>query len=303
MIEFKPTYQSEQTIKKMDSLIEEIYSSLSNCTICPRNCRVNRLKDEKGDCNTGYKALVSSYGPHFGEEKPLVGNRGSGTIFFTNCNLLCNFCQNFDISHYSRGKEVSSRELADIMLYLQDIGCHNINFVTPTHVVPQILKALKIAIQKGLSIPLVYNSSGYDKDETIKKLEGIFDIYMPDFKFWNPDFSEECCNANDYHVYASSAIKEMHKQVGILNTNKQGIANKGLIIRHLIMPNKLANSRKIIDFIASELSEQTYVNFMDQYRPCYKASENIAISRSISNQEYESVIEYAQQKGMTNLDD
>ena len=194
----------------------ELNEALKCCNLCPRQCSVDRLSGETGTCKTGEFAMVSSYSPHFGEEAPLVGNHGSGTIFFTHCNLLCSFCQNFDISHEGRGRNVSDRELADMMLSLQALGCHNINFVTPSHVVPQILSALIPAIEAGLNIPLVYNSGGYDLPETLQSLEGIIDIYMPDFKFWDPTPAEATCDAPDYPEAAKKAIKEMHRQTGDL---------------------------------------------------------------------------------------
>ncbi|MBA7511654.1 hypothetical protein ES705_03650 [subsurface metagenome] len=283
--------------------IQQLRSSLSACNLCPRNCGVDRLNNELGICNTGEKARVSSYSPHFGEESPLVGIRGSGTIFFTFCNLLCNFCQNYDISHEGMGKEISDDEFADIMLYLQDTGCHNINFVTPSHVVPQILSALEVAITKGLRIPLVYNSGGYDNMETIKILEGIIDIYMPDFKFWEPEVAEQTCKAKDYPEMARESVKEMHRQVGDLIINDDGVAARGLLIRHLVLPNGLAGTRAIMRFIAQNLSKNTYVNIMAQYRPCGEAYSNKNLSRSITMAEYDEAIRIAGEEGITRLDE
>jgi len=282
--------------------IEKAYTILESCTLCPRKCRVNRLADEKGICKTGKKALVASYNPHFGEEAPLVGSNGSGTIFFSHCNLLCNFCQNFDISHYGYGTEVNDENLAHTMLTLQRNGCHNINFVTPSHVVPQILSALDIAVQKGLNVPLVYNSGGYDRVETLRILEGIFDIYMPDFKFWDPKVSEMTCNAPDYPEIAREALIEMHRQVGDLILDENDIAQKGLLIRHLVLPNNLAGTREIMKFIAEKISKNSYVNIMAQYRPCGNASEIEELNRHPDTNEFREAIRMAEEEGITRLD-
>lgn len=221
---------------KLIDRITEANKRLSPCRVCPRHCEVDRLADEKGICKTGAKAFVSSYAPHFGEESPLVGSSGSGTIFFTNCNLLCLFCQNYDISHLEQGVATDSGQLASMMISLQRQGCHNINFVTPSHVVPQILAALPKAIEKGLNVPLVYNSSGYDSVETLELLEGIVDIYMPDFKFWNRETAKRYAKAPDYPEEAREALREMHRQVGDLVLDNEGVAVKGLLVRHLVMP-------------------------------------------------------------------
>jgi putative pyruvate formate lyase activating enzyme len=240
--------------------------------------------------------------PHFGEESPISGNHGSGTIFFTHCNLLCNFCQNFDISHEGKGQAVSSRELADMMLSLQGIGCHNINFVTPTHVVPQILRALILAVEEGLRIPLVYNSGGFDSLSTLEKLDGIIDIYMPDFKFWDSEISEQTCRAPDYPETARKAVSEMFRQVGDLVINSQGIAERGLLIRHLVMPEGLASTRNIMDFLATEISALTYVNVMPQYRPCGNAWEIPALRRPIETTEFREALQDAIDAGLSRLD-
>ena len=282
--------------------IKKAYNILEQCHLCPRNCGVNRLEDEKGICKTGKKAMVSSYNARFGEEAPLVGKNGSGTIFFTNCNLLCNFCQNYDISHEGHGREVTDDELAEMMLLLQSRGCHNINFVTPSHVVPQILSALEIAIEKGLNIPLIYNSGGYDNVETLKLLKGIFDIYMPDFKFWDAVIAERTCNAPDYPEIARKAILEMYQQVGDLKIDKNGIAEHGLIIRHLVLPNKLAGTKEIAGFIVKEISPNTYVNIMPQYRPCGKAYEIEELSNFLTQIEYNDAVESAKEEGLWRLD-
>jgi len=298
----RPSYISLFEAGELEKKVEKAIELLKNCKICPRECGVNRLKGEKGFCRTGRKAIVASYNPHFGEEAPLVGKKGSGTIFISSCNLLCSFCQNYEISHLMEGVEVEAEQLAYMMLELQNMGCHNINFVTPTHVVPQILEALLIAVKQGLTLPLVYNSGGYDKKETIKFLEGIFDIYMPDFKFWDSKWSAKYMNAPDYRERAKEAIKEMHRQVGDLILNEEGIAVRGLIVRHLVMPNGIAGTEHIMKFIAEEVSKNTYVNVMDQYRPCGKAIEDPVINRMITVKEYREAIEFAKKAGLERLD-
>ena len=275
---------------------------LKSCTLCPRKCSKDRLSGQTGFCKTSDKAFVSSYHPHFGEEAPLVGSNGSGTIFFTHCNLMCNFCQNFDISHEGRGHEVSSVQLAEMMIALQNTGCHNINFVTPTHVVPQILAALEIAVKEGLTVPLVYNCGGYDTVETLRLLDGVFDIYMPDFKFWDPDIAEKTCNAKDYPEVAQKALLEMHRQVGDLVVDSSGIAQRGLLIRHLVLPKNLAGTRHVMRFIADELSTNSYVNIMSQYRPCGRAGEVAALSSGISGKEYKIAVQEAKDEGITRFD-
>jgi putative pyruvate formate lyase activating enzyme len=275
---------------------------LENCRLCPRECDVNRLEDEKGVCRTGRLAMVSSYSPHFGEEDPLVGINGSGTIFFTNCNLLCVFCQNWEISHLGEGREVSSKSLAGMMLHLQEQSCHNINFVTPSHVIAQILEALSYAVEGGLKIPLVYNTGGYDSVASLRMLEGIFDIYMPDFKFWDPEMARRYLKAPDYPERAREAIKEMHRQVGDLILDENGIALRGVLLRHLVMPGGLAGTREIMRFVARDISRNTYVNIMDQYRPCGNASNYPPLDRSITPDEYEEALRSAREEGITRLD-
>lgn len=275
---------------------------LANCSMCPRMCEVNRFKEKSGICKTGSVARVSSYHAHFGEESPLVGLHGSGTIFFTNCNLLCDFCQNFDISHEGRGNEVSDEELALMMLQLQNRGCHNINFVTPSHVVAQILSALQQAASEGLNVPLVYNSGGYDRVETLELLDGIIDIYMPDFKFWDSCISGRACKAADYPEIARLAIKEMHRQVGDLVINKNGIAERGLLVRHLVLPDEAAGTREIMNFISKEISSQTYVNVMSQYYPCGNAYKHPGFNRRITSEEHYQALMYAKKAGITRLD-
>lgn len=265
-------------------------------------CNVNRLEGETGFCGIGRQAKVASYNSHFGEELPLVGRCGSGTIFMSSCNLFCTFCQNFDISHHAEGIAIEPEQMAEIMIQLAERGCHNINFVTPTHVVPQILEALPLAIQRGLNIPLVYNSGGYDSAETIRLLEGIFDIYMPDFKFWDKKWADRFCKAPDYRSVVIEAIKEMYRQVGDLATDDDGIAYKGLLVRHLVMPNNVSGFQEIMPFLAKEISTNTYVNIMDQYRPCGKADQDEIINRLPTSQEYSEALDAAEKAGLTRLD-
>ncbi len=275
--------------------------NLRACTLCPRKCGVNRLENEIGHCKTGRQAVVCSFHPHFGEEPELVGNHGSGTIFFSHCNLLCNFCQNFDISHLGDGRSVTDEELAGIMLKLQRMGCHNINLVTPTHVVPQIFTALDIARNKGLTVPIVYNSSGYDRVSTLKRLEGRVDIYLPDFKFWSTKVAELTCNASDYPDVARKAIAEMHRQVGPFQTNPAGIARQGLLIRHLVLPENLAGTREIAEYIVNNISPDTYVNIMPQYRPCGLAHQTAGFNRRLKATEYLAAIKIAQNQGLSRV--
>lgn len=282
---------------------DQAYDILKSCTLCPRKCGADRLSGETGICRTGKDADVSSYNSHFGEEAPLVGRNGSGTIFFTHCNLLCCFCQNYDISHEGGGETVSDEMLARIMLALQQSGCHNINFVTPSHVVPQILSALEIAIGNGLCVPLIYNTSAYDRVETLKLLEGIIDIYMPDFKFWDPEIAKKTCDAADYPKVACRALTEMHRQVGDLVTDDaSGIATRGLLVRHLVLPHGLAGTREIMTFIAEQISSDTYVNIMAQYRPCGRASQVEELSVFPTQKDYETAVQTAKDAGITRLD-
>ena len=272
------------------------------CGLCPRECGINRLEGELGTCETGRNAIVSSYNAHFGEESPLVGRYGSGTIFVGGCNLLCSFCQNYEISHLKEGVEVEPEQMAAMMIHLAERGCHNINFVTPTHVVPQLLESLAQAAEHGLDIPLVYNSSGYDKKETLEILDGIVDIYMPDFKFWDGCWAERYCEAPDYPERAEKALKEMHRQVGDLVIDDQGVAVRGLLVRHLVMPGDIAGTEKVLEFIADEISPNTYVNVMDQYRPCGDAHKDEYTNRRLSSQEFREAIEAARRAGLTRLD-
>ncbi len=302
MQSFEPCYIKTYKEGLLKKRIEKAWNILNACNLCPRKCGIDRISGQTGFCKTGEKAYVSSYNPHFGEESPLVGKNGSGTIFFTHCNLLCNFCQNYDISHEGRGEEITCEQLAGMMLFLQNSGCHNINFVTPSHVVPQILSALETAIEKGLGVPLVYNTGGYDRVETLKLLEGIFDIYMPDFKFWDPKVAELTCEAQDYPEIARNAILEMHRQVGDLVIDKSGLARRGLLIRHLVLPHGLAGTRDIMKFIAQKVSSNSYVNIMPQYRPCGRAFEVKELSNYLLPEEYKSALQSAKEEGVLRLD-
>lgn len=283
--------------------VEAAYDIFSECTLCPRQCGVNRLKGEKGYCRASAELVVSDAQPHFGEEISLVGEKGgSGTIFFSNCNLRCVFCQNWPISHLGLGRKIKDDKLADVMLHLQRIGCHNINLVTPTHVMPNILAATRMAYQKGLRLPLVYNTSGYENLETIKLLDGIVDIYLPDMKYMESKPADEYSGAPDYPEYAKKAILEMHRQVGIHQTSAEGIALRGLMIRHLVMPNRTAGTEKFVQWVAENLPKSTYVNIMPQYHVDYKAFDFPDINRRISVGEYLEAMGWAKQYGLTNLD-
>ncbi len=295
-------YLSLYSTGELTERIETAMAGLASCCMCPRRCKVNRLDEEKGICNTGSQAIVASYAPHFGEESPLVGSSGSGTIFFSYCNLLCLFCQNYEISHLGEGVAVTSGQLAAVMMSLQKQGCHNINFVTPSHVVPQILAALPIAVEKGLTVPLVYNSSGYDSVETLKLLNGVVDIYMPDFKFWDSASAKRYAKAKDYPEKAQAALKEMHDQVGDLILDENNVAVKGLLVRHLVMPEGLAETGTIMNFLAKKISTATYVNVMDQYRPCGQARQCPPLQRRITHDEYQEAWRLAKEAGLTRLD-
>jgi putative pyruvate formate lyase activating enzyme len=282
--------------------IDQAAAVSESCELCPRRCRVDRRSGEKGVCRTGKDAIVSSVNPHFGEESPLVGRHGSGTIFFTHCNLLCRFCQNYEISHQGAGRAVTDEGLAAMMLALQAEGCHNINFVTPTHVVPQILAALEIAAGEGLRLPLVYNTGGYDRPETLRLLDGVVDLYMPDFKFWDAAVAEQACGVPDYPERARQALAEMHRQVGDLVIDADGIARRGLLVRHLVLPGGLAGTGAVMGFIAETLSPRTYVNVMSQYRPCGRAHEVPGLDRPLSPGEYRTALAEATAAGITRLD-
>jgi putative pyruvate formate lyase activating enzyme len=288
----------------LDRRIKESRQLLEKCTLCPRRCKVDRLAKQAGLCRTDACAEIASYGPHFGEEAVLVGEHGSGTIFFCGCSLLCVFCQNYDISQPEEHNclAVDDRQLAQVMVELQEQGCHNINLVTPSHVVPQILAALPSAIEHGLTVPLVYNSSGYDSMTSLQLLDGIIDIYMPDFKFWCADSARRYARAADYPETARIALREMQRQVGDLQVNAQGYAERGLLVRHLLMPGGFAGTDAILKFLAEEISVYCYVNIMDQYRPSGKADEFAELGAAISAEEYRKAVQRAQEYGLTRLD-
>ncbi len=281
---------------------EEAVKILRSCRLCPRACGVDRTAGEKGFCGVLDKPMVSSWGPHFGEERPLVGRSGSGTIFFTGCNLGCIFCQNWTISHAMEGGELTAEVLAGVMLELQGLGCHNINLVTPTHQVPMILNSLGIARKRGLRLPLVYNCGGYEALDTIKLLDGVVDIYMPDMKYSESEPAKKYSQAEDYPQVARDALKEMHRQVGDLVADTGGIALRGLLVRHLVLPGGLAGTKGVVEFIANELSKNTYINIMDQYHPCYKAFEHPPLDRAITSAEYEEAVRMALDAGLNRID-
>jgi len=288
---------------KLRSLEKELWEVYGSCRCCPRQCGANRLAGEKGVCGSTAKLKVHAAAPHFGEEKPLVGVGGSGTIFFSHCNLLCCFCQNWQINHRGDGSFISHDDLADMMLDLQRRGCHNINLVTPTHVVPNIVKALRSAIPRGLMIPLVYNTGGYDSLDIVKKLDGVVDIYLPDYKYMDGRLAAKYSSgAADYPEVAAAVIKEMHRQVGTLQTNDRGVAQRGLIIRHLVMPDNIAGTDRFVRWVAQELSVDTYVNIMEQYHPAHRAMDYPELSRRITRPEWLQAMTWAREAGLHNLD-
>lgn len=293
-----PSYLALHASGALAERAQQLKAILTDCTLCPRQCHANRVQGKIGKCRSTAQVIISSAGPHFGEEPELVGLGGSGTIFFTNCNLWCLFCQNYEISHLKMGQPVSIAELANRMLYLQSRGCHNINLVTPTHFVPQIAEAVCLAAERGLQIPLVYNCGGYESMETLRLLDGIIDIYMPDIKYSTDANARRYSGAKDYWQQARPAVKEMHRQVGDLKVNRYGLAERGLLIRHLILPHDLAGSAAILRFIAEEISRDSYVNIMDQYRPAFKAHGIPELARRISVQEYQHTIQLAWELGL-----
>jgi putative pyruvate formate lyase activating enzyme len=302
MAKWEPAYLETHHQGLLKDKIRAAYDILSQCNLCPHRCLVDRHHGERGLCRTGDQPIVSSYGPHYGEEDPLVGQRGSGTIFFTHCNLYCIFCQNYEISHGGEGEEVTAADLAAMMLYLQKHGCHNINFVTPSHQAAQILEALPQAIEGGLNVPLVYNTGGYDAVATLQLLDGVIDIYMPDFKFWDPQVAVELCESPDYPEIARQALKEMHRQVGDLVIDDTGVARRGLLVRHLVLPDNLAGTKEAMEFLAREISPNTYVNVMGQYRPCGRAGEHPSLCKFLTGQEHAQAQKLAREAGLTRLD-
>jgi putative pyruvate formate lyase activating enzyme len=294
-----PCYVALYKTGELQARIRALERFLGSCTLCPRNCHVNRLSGELGRCQADDRLRIAAAFPHFGEEAPLVGQGGSGAIFLSWCNLLCQFCQSWEVNHRGEGGAVSARELAAIMLDLQRQGCHNINFVTPTHVAPQLIAALPLAIEQGFRLPLVYNCGGYEALEAIRLLDGIVDIYLPDIKFLDPLASERYLDgAADYPEVVRAVLKEMHRQVGDLVVDEHGIARRGLIVRHLVMPGMRRDSEEILRFIVAELSPHTYVNIMDQYRPCFQAGRFREIARRTTRQEHRAVVEMAHRLGL-----
>lgn len=275
---------------------------LEKCSLCPHQCGVDRVAEDAGWCRTAREAVVASYGAHLGEEGPLVGRRGSGTVFFANCNLECLFCQNYSISRMGEGRRVSREELANMMVSLQARGCHNINLVSPSHVVPQILEALELAVQSGLRIPLVYNSGGYDSVETLRMLDGVVDIYMPDMKYSDAETARQLSGIEYYPEINRAAVKEMHRQVGDLEIDEQGVARRGLLVRHLVLPEDLAGTKATVDFLSREISRNTYLNIMAQYHPCYRASDIAGLDRRVSSMEFAEALSLARAVGLNRLD-
>ncbi len=301
---FEPSYLRLLTRNELKAKAEALWEIMESCELCPRRCGINRLKGKSGFCRApGATLMVSGFSPHFGEERCLVGYGGSGTIFLTHCNLRCVFCQNWEISHLGRGSKTTIEELAEMMLTLQKLGCHNINVVTPTHYSPHIVKALEIAAKRGLRLPIVYNTSGWERVEILKILDGIVDIYLPDFKYWDSEKAAKYSSgASSYPELTKKAILEMHRQVGVAKPANDGILRRGLIIRHLVMPNDVAGSEQVMEWIAKNLPKDTYVNIMSQYTPLFKAFDYPEIGRRITRKEYEKVVLKAKKLGLTNLD-
>ncbi len=302
--EFEPAYLALSRSGELRRRTAEALERLRHCLVCPRDCGVDRIADKTAACHTGRYAQVSTYFPHFGEENCLRGWRGSGTIFFSMCNLRCVFCQNYDISQAQRGSETSPQRLAEIMLELQAVGCHNINFVTPEHVVPQVIESVAIAADRGLRLPLVYNTSAYDSLDSLQLLDGVVDIYMPDFKFWDSEPSLRYVKAKDYPEAARRSIREMHRQTGVLKCDELGLAKRGVLVRHLVMPGEIAGTESIMRFLASEVSRDTYINVMSQYRPAGRVSEGqfAEINRRIGSKEYDRALEAARRAGLWRIE-
>ncbi len=300
---FAPAYLALLERGTLAGRASAAWRHLQDCDLCARYCHINRLKTRKGAvCRTGEHAVVYSFGPHHGEEDPLRGSRGSGTIFFSWCNLRCVFCQNWDISHKGTGHEVEPDELAGMMLALQRQGCHNINLVSPSHVVAQIIRAVEIAARSGLRLPLVYNTGGYDSPEALALLDGIVDIYMPDMKYGDSSVARRYSRVRNYVESNRTAVREMHRQVGDLVLDGHGIAQRGLLVRHLVLPGNLAGTEQVLAFIAGEISLSTYLNLMDQYHPCYRAGEYPPLDRPLRPGEFESALALAARYGLHNLD-
>jgi putative pyruvate formate lyase activating enzyme len=299
---WRPAYVRLEAAGELAGRVEQLNAFYTNCRLCPRECGVNRLEGEKGVCRSSSRAMVFSSHPHFGEERPLVGRRGSGTVFFSNCNLRCVFCQNWEINHRGDGSAINSDDLARAMLKLQNAGCHNINLVTPSHYVPSIVEAVRTASQLGLRIPLVYNCSGYEPLEVIKLLDGIVDIYLPDFKYGDGVAAAKYSpGAHDYPEVATAAIAEMRRQVGDVIVDEDGIAVRGVMVRHLVLPNNLAGTDRFVRIVAEKFGLSTYVNLMSQYHPAYQALRYPELSRRVTTQEYSRAVEWAKEAGLLNV--
>ncbi len=304
MAETSPSYLRPFETGELAERAAEAVRRLESCDLCARYCRVDRTKGIAGAaCRTGRNAVVSSFAPHFGEERPLTGWRGSGTIFFAWCNMRCLYCQNWEISWEGQGEEVSAKQLAAIMLSLQRQGCHNINLVSPSHVVAQILEALVIAAAAGLRLPLVYNTGGYDSPEALALLDGVVDIYMPDLKYGDAATARRASKIRDYPAVNQAAVKEMHRQVGDLELDAEGLAVRGLLVRHLVLPEGLAGTDAVLRFLADEVSPDTYVNIMAQYRPCYRADEVSELTRRPRADEIREAFALAARHGLKRLDE
>lgn len=295
---FEPVYVRTLREGLLREKVAEAYRLLESCTLCGRRCGVNRAAGKTSFCRTGSRPVVSSQGPHFGEESPLVGEGGSGTIFLTHCNLGCLFCQNDDISRGGAGRETTAAALASSMLSLQKRGCHNINLVTPTHQLPFLLEALAVAAEKGLAVPIVWNCGGYESPEALALLDGVVDVYMPDFKYWHDEPARKYSLAGDYPAVARAAVKEMHRQVGDLAMDERGVAMRGLLVRHLVMPGGLAGTEELVEWLAREISPRTYVNIMDQYHPEHRAFEFPELSRRITAAEFKAAIDAGRKAGL-----
>lgn len=295
----EPSYLRLARQGRLREVARELREVLAACRLCPRSCGVDRRKGKTGVCSSTARLKVASHGPHFGEERPLVGSGGSGTIFFSNCNLLCCYCQNWEINHRGDGRVVGEMDVADMMLDLQRKGCHNVNLVTPTHVAPQIVGALCCAVDRGFRLPLVYNTGGYDSLDVIRALDGIVDIYLPDFKYQDGALAAKYSSgATDYPEVAAAAIKEMHRQVGTLTVDRRGIATRGLIIRHLVLPHNIAGTDRFVRWVATELSPDTCVNIMRQYRPEHRARDYPELSRRLTSEEWDQAVAWARAAGL-----
>ncbi len=304
--DFEPAYLALWRSGELAARVDLALGELERCRVCPRHCDVNRLENQTATCHTGRQARVASAFAHFGEEDCLRGSRGSGTIFFAFCNLRCVFCQNWDISQAAAGHELAPQAIADLMLRLQNAGCHNINFVTPEHVVPQLVEAIALAVPQGLRLPLVYNTSAYDSIASLQLVDGLIDIYMPDFKFWEETTSRRLARAGDYPDVARAAIAEMHRQVGVLRLDPNGIARRGVLVRHLVMPGQLDETTEIVRWLATEISPDTFINIMGQYRPEHRVSSNDRyrdVNRRVTRQEMDAAYAAARTAGLWRFDE